>query len=80
MKREMLIKKLEEEYSLVEFYKNKDEILRHLRGESSEARKQRRDELKGMPMKELREIGDRLGAKDTSKTELTEEILDKEGL
>jgi len=38
----------------------------------------RKDKLLKMKMSELREIGDKVGAKDTKKSELVEEILEKE--
>lgn len=80
MDRKELIERIKNEYSTVEIYNLKKEILRHLKNEESDARKNRRSELLQIPMKELREVGYSVGAKDNSKKELVEEILDKEGL
>lgn len=77
MEKDMLIKRLEDERSLVEFYNYKSEILRHLRGPKGAV--ERRKELIKLPMKELREIGYKVGAKDSNKSELIEEIIEKEG-
>jgi hypothetical protein len=79
MNKEELIKRLEGERSLVEFYGLKGEILRQLRG-AREGKEARKTELLKLPMAELRKIGSMLGAKDTKKSELVEEILNKEGL
>ena len=38
----------------------------------------RREQLLKLSMQELREIGDPLGAKDTKKSELVDEIIEKE--
>jgi hypothetical protein len=78
MDKKELIEKLENEHSSVEFYNYKGEILRHLKENPKVA--ERRAELSKMGMKELREIGLKLGAKDTSKTDLIEEIILKEGI
>lgn len=77
MEKKMLIEKLENENSLVEFYNLKSEILRHLK--DNPKNEERRAELSKLNMKELREIGLGLGAKDTSRKELIEEIILKEG-
>lgn len=80
MEKKELINRIENEHSTVELYNLKREILRHLKGESSEARISRKKELNELSMKNLREIGNAVGAKDNNKKELIEEILDKEGL
>ena len=46
--------------------------------EPDEADKYTEEELNGMKMKELRKIGAPLGATDTKKSELIDEILDKQ--
>jgi len=79
MNREELIKKLKEIKSTVDFYGFKDDILSHL-GDSRKERTARKKILQSMSMAELRKIGSPLGAKDTNKSELIEEILDKEKL
>ena len=80
MDKEMLIKRLEETNSLVDFYDHKEEILCHLKGKGSAKAQKRRAELNKLSMNDLREVGDELGAKDNSKKELIEEIIEKEGL
>ena len=77
MDRKTLIDKLKSATSLVDFYSYKEEIIRHLGG--SKERETREKELRKLKMQELREIGKKLGAADTSKEELINEILDKEG-
>ena len=79
MEKEMLIQKLESERSLVEFYNYKKEILKHLKGSDHESMISRKIELTKLPMSELREIGYKVGAKDSKKSELIEEIIEKEG-
>ncbi len=80
MEKKMFIKRLEEEESVVEFYKYKPEILRHLKGLPNPKMIERRNRLKKMTMADLRKIGEPLGARDNDKNELIEEILTKEEL
>lgn len=44
-----------------------------------EGKKYNRDELEMLKMDELRDIGEPIGAKDTKKSELINEILEKQG-
>ena len=44
-----------------------------------EGKKYNKDELELLKMDKLRKIGEPIGARDTSKTELIEEILQKQG-
>jgi hypothetical protein len=77
MDKKTLIEKIENEHSSVEFYNLKGDILRHLKDNPKS--ESRRAELSKLNMKELREIGLGIGAKDTSKNDLIEEIILKEG-
>ena len=80
MDKKELINKMKETKSVMDFYELKPEMLRHLGADSSPERVARKKVLSDMKMSEVREIGNALGTKDTSKSELIEEILDKEGL
>jgi hypothetical protein len=79
MEKEELIQRIRESTSVVDFYGLKNEILRQL-GADSPPRDARKKELEKLKMGELREIGKRVGASDSDKAELIEEILSKEGL
>ena len=76
MVNEELIDKIKETKSAIDFYNLKPEILMALGGKDVFGK--RRRELEALSMKELREIGDKLGVKDTKKSELISEIIKKE--
>lgn len=81
------VRRLKDERSLPEFYKEKEKMialitelagLTNMDGELAKKIIARRDVLNKMKMEELREIGRPLGAKDSKKSELIEEILEEE--
>jgi len=75
MSNKELIKKIKPIDSVVDFFRFKPIILSALGGKDVYGETHKR--LSKLPMKELRKIGDKIGAKDTSKDELIEEIIVK---
>lgn len=75
MENEELIKKIKPIDSFVDFYRYKPLILKALG--DKDVYKELRDKLSKLPMKELRKIGDKYNAKDTSKADLIRELIIK---